>query len=141
MTTFRLRWLTALTGSNDDLISLILHMPGIECLCLSRQRVQGESDLTLDVLPAFAYRCPKLRDLKLFVDCRIPPSVETLADEYARHGALESVVLGASPTNTEERLILASWLNRLLPKACNVYFFYKTASLLEELRHLQGAFD
>ena len=126
-------------GFNDDLESLLSHMPDIERLYL--YSYEGEFDLTLDVLPAFAYRCPKLRDLKLFVDCRIPPSVETLADEYARHGALESVVLGASPTNIEERLILASWLNRLLLKSCNVYFFYKTASLLEELRHLQGAFD
>ena len=143
LSTFMLCWRTALKGSNDDLDSLLFHMRNIERLCLTCNLAKNKSDLTLDVLPACAYRCPKLRSLSLPIDCRIPPSAEALADEYSRRSALKSLDLWDSLINKGEPHILASWLNRLLPISCFVaiHWFPAREELEEELRRLRSTSD
>ena len=139
LTSFWLDWPSALQGSNQDLTSLLLRMPAVERLNLNGTPHKGFSDLTMDALPAFARHCPKLRYLKVLLDCRIPPSVETLADGYARRCVLEDLDLGKSPCNPSETRDLACWLNALVPKSCwlgyqDVYSYSEVEMELERLR-------
>ena len=95
-------------------------MPDIKHLDLNASPGQGRSDLTLDLLPAISYHCPKLRYLRLFIDCRILPPTEALADGYSRRSTLKEISLGNSPFNLGESQIIASWLDAFLPESCNV---------------------
>lgn len=140
--TFKLRWPTALRGSINNLVS---HMPDIVHLDLNAYPDNGEPELTLDVLSIFANRCHKLRDLYLFIDCRVPPAIETWADERAiNSSALEMLDLGISPFNMGEPQAFASWLNRLLPKTCSVFIPglpSERKKVEKELERLRGTTD
>lgn len=139
LTNFSLSWPTALRGSNDHLISLLRHMPEVETLRLTPwSHNAGESGLTLDVLPAFARHCPRLRDLELFIDCRILPSTDSLEDGHTRRSALRNLNLSGSPFNFDVSKDRTPWLNSLLPKSCGLRY----NSLVEaEFKRLRVASD
>lgn len=145
LTHFSLKGPSALGGTNDDLASLILCMPNIVDLFLTYSLVGDvRSDLTLDILSTFAFLCPKLRHLGLLIDCRIPPSLETLENDCTSYSVLERLSLAKSPINPMEPHILASWLKRILPKSCSVsfsYLLYGREKVKEELERLRSESD
>lgn len=130
---FSLKWPTPMSGSNQDLMKLLMELPGIERLSLNNSpsaSIEQLEKLTLDVLPLIGNRCRLLRHLALFIGCSAAPAwhrvMSWYSDEgedrsFSSFGNLQSLDLGLSPVSpTINRQSLALWLSSFIPPACEL---------------------
>ncbi|THH01643.1 hypothetical protein EW145_g6874 [Phellinidium pouzarii] len=125
-----LTWPTPFSFANCELESFVSGLPLIENLSLNSCPVviDSPSSLTLEVFPAIAKHCPKLRHLALYLNTiTITDYISRIAspfdseDDWKSYtfADLESLDLGISPMYQDAQY-LATYLSKLLPVSCLV---------------------
>ncbi|KLO14233.1 hypothetical protein SCHPADRAFT_996698 [Schizopora paradoxa] len=112
--TFILRCDEVVSMANDELCAILSQCTSLKYLILNHEPLAlPTTELTLDVLPMLAQKCPQLLQLCLFVDTDVEDAETVTSHTFEK---MTSIDFGISPVH--DKRVITKLLAQVLPEEC-----------------------